>query len=185
MNPVDVNQYLALLVLLFALESVQNFVRNGRINPLFAKVIGVLNMRIVGTATMDGKLKVLSKTRGTLKALQYIVMYMLEQGYCGGRVVIAHHQLVIRQIVIRKHHSLDRVSRVIKLFKDFQKIVRDQPVGHHLALMDIAVLIPVQHRQITKVLPGNGAVVFIGLSAFHPVKQVIRNPANGKALTGA
>ena len=78
--------------LLFTLESVQNFVRNGRINPLLAKAIGVLNMRIIGTASIDGKLKVLSKARGSSRAIEYIADYMKEHGYCGGRIIIAHHQ---------------------------------------------------------------------------------------------
>lgn len=78
--------------LLFVLESVQNFVRNGRINPLLAKAINVLNMRIIGTASTDGKLKVLSKARGSSRAIEYVANYMKEHGYCGGRIIIAHHQ---------------------------------------------------------------------------------------------
>lgn len=78
--------------LLFILESVQNFVNNGRMNAILAKTIGILGMRFIGTASEEGKLKMLSKTRGTKKALQYTVSYLEKCKYNGGRIIIAHHQ---------------------------------------------------------------------------------------------
>lgn len=78
--------------LLFVLESVQNFVSNGRMSALLAKTIGILGMRFIGTASEEGKLKLLSKTRGTRKTLQYIVSYLERCHYEGGRIIIAHHQ---------------------------------------------------------------------------------------------
>ena len=78
--------------LLFIMESVQNFVNNGRMNAILAKTIGILGMRFIGTASEEGKLKVLSKTRGTRKCLQFTVSYLKKCGYCGGRIIIAHHQ---------------------------------------------------------------------------------------------
>ncbi len=78
--------------LLFIMESVQNFVNNGRMNAILAKTIGILGMRFIGTASEEGKLKMLSKTRGTKKALQYTVSYLEKCQYSGGRIIIAHHQ---------------------------------------------------------------------------------------------
>ena len=78
--------------LLFTLESVQNFVNNGRLNPIIAKTIGILGMRFIGTASEEGKLKVLAKTRGERKTLQYVVDYIDACSYDGGKILIAHHQ---------------------------------------------------------------------------------------------
>ena len=76
--------------LFFALASLQNFAKNGRINPLIAKGIGVLGLRIIGTASEQGQLKPLDKKRGDAQAYDCMVQHMREAGYCGGRVIITH-----------------------------------------------------------------------------------------------
>lgn len=78
--------------LLFSLKSVQNFVRNGRINPLLGKAIGLLNIRLLGTASNEGKLEVLDKVRGASRTLDGFVRNMEKFGYEGGKVIIRHHQ---------------------------------------------------------------------------------------------
>lgn len=75
--------------LLFALGSLNNLARNGRVNPAVAKVAGVLGIRVVGKAT-DGVLDPLSKCRGEKRALQEMVSRMESLGYQGGKVRISH-----------------------------------------------------------------------------------------------
>jgi len=75
--------------LLFALGSLNNLARNGRVNPAVAKIAGVLGIRLVGKAT-DGVLDPLSKCRGEKRALQEMVDQMEKLGYQGGKVRISH-----------------------------------------------------------------------------------------------
>ena len=75
--------------LLFALGSLNNLARNGRVNPAVAKVAGVLGIRIVGKAT-DGRLDPVSKCRGEKRALAEMLSMLETLGYQGGRLRISH-----------------------------------------------------------------------------------------------
>ncbi|MGF0046649.1 DegV family protein [Streptococcus hyointestinalis] len=76
--------------LLFALSKVDNLVKNGRLSKLVGKVVGLLNIRLVGEASPEGTLEVLEKPRGQKKALERIYQELKQHGYVGGRLVIAH-----------------------------------------------------------------------------------------------
>lgn len=76
--------------LLFALAKVDNLVKNGRLSKLLGKVVGFLNIRMVGEASDEGKLELLQKPRGQKKAVLALLEEMLKAGYQGGKVTIAH-----------------------------------------------------------------------------------------------
>lgn len=76
--------------LLFVLESMKNLANNGRVSKLAATAAGVLGIRAVGRASDEGTLEMLSKCRGSAKALEAVVNYMKEFGFKGGLVRIAH-----------------------------------------------------------------------------------------------
>lgn len=76
--------------LLFSLASIHNLARNGRINPIIAKAIGLLGIRLVGKASGQGTLQPMHKCRGEKKALQTLWEEMVRMGYQGGKVRIAH-----------------------------------------------------------------------------------------------
>lgn len=76
--------------LVFSLESVENFARNGRINPALAKIIGLLGIRLVGRASAQGTLEMLHKCKGEKKALATLWEEMKAHGFVGGKVRIAH-----------------------------------------------------------------------------------------------
>lgn len=73
----------------FALGSLDNLANNGRVNPVAAKVCGVLGIRIVGAA-VDGQLDPTYKARGEKKALSTLVKIIRDYGYQGGKLRIAH-----------------------------------------------------------------------------------------------
>ena len=77
--------------LLFALGSLNNLARNGRVNPVVAKAVGVLGIRVVGFAT-DGVLDPQSKCRGEKRSLAEMRKLMEGKGYRGGKVRISHCQ---------------------------------------------------------------------------------------------
>ncbi|MBQ3527006.1 MAG: DegV family protein [Clostridia bacterium] len=76
--------------LLFCLESMRNLANNGRISHATAKMAGLLGIRAIGKASLEGTLEMVSKVRGADKAVGEIFDLMVANGYCGGRVRIHH-----------------------------------------------------------------------------------------------
>lgn len=85
-----ITAYQAKTKLVFVLAKVDNLVKNGRLSKLVGKVVGLLNMRMVGEADSEGKLGLLQKPRGQKKAVAAAYQEMTKAGYAGGRVVITH-----------------------------------------------------------------------------------------------
>lgn len=85
-----ITAYQAKTRLLFVLARIDNLVKNGRLSKLVGKVVGLLNIRMVGKASDEGKLELLHKVRGQKKAVQITIDEMLKEGYQGGKVMIAH-----------------------------------------------------------------------------------------------
>lgn len=86
----QIDAYRAKTKLLFALAKVDNLVKNGRLNKVVGKVVGLLNIRIVGEASAEGKLDVLHKVKGQKKSVSTLYKEMVTAGYQGGRVMVAH-----------------------------------------------------------------------------------------------
>ncbi len=85
-----IKEYHAHTHLIFSLESLDNFAKNGRVSPIVAKAVGVLGIRIVGKASAEGTLEPMHKCRGEKRALQQLATSMSEMGYTGGKVRITH-----------------------------------------------------------------------------------------------
>lgn len=85
-----ITAYRANCKLLFVLEKVDNLVKNGRLSKLVGAVVGLLNIRMVGEASHDGKLELLQKARGHKKSVKAAFEEMKKAGYAGGRIVMAH-----------------------------------------------------------------------------------------------
>lgn len=75
--------------LLFSLESLANFARNGRVSPALAAA-NLLGIRIVGRASDEGELEPLHKCRGEKRAIRQLWDSMQQSGYAGGKVCIRH-----------------------------------------------------------------------------------------------
>lgn len=76
--------------LMFTLSTVNNFARNGRVNPLIAKVAGTLNVHIVGRASVSGELELMDKVRGCRASLKQVAANMKDAGFEGGKVRLRH-----------------------------------------------------------------------------------------------
>ncbi len=85
-----IREYLRHTHLTFSLESLRNFVNNGRVHPAVAKIAGLLGIRVIGRASRKGELEMTGKARGPEKALSDILAEMRQNGYIGGRVRIHH-----------------------------------------------------------------------------------------------
>jgi len=78
--------------LVFSLQSLHNFVANGRVSPAVGALVGLLGIRVVGRASEVGTLEPLSKVRGDRKALPELIRIMKELGWKGGKVRISHNE---------------------------------------------------------------------------------------------
>lgn len=85
-----VRTYMESTHLLFMLERMENLANNGRVSPLVAKAAGLLGIRVVGSASEKGTLHSEHKCRGEKKALDTMLKCMVDRGYEGGKVRIAH-----------------------------------------------------------------------------------------------
>lgn len=88
----EIEKYHKRSFLVFSLQSLHNFVANGRVSPAVGALVGLLGIRVVGRASEQGTLEPLSKVRGDRKALQELLRIMRELGWKGGRVRIAHNE---------------------------------------------------------------------------------------------
>lgn len=86
----EITEYTKQTGLLFMLESMKNLANNGRVSPLVAKMVGLLDIRVIGKASDRGDLEPLNKCRGEKKALDTIVKHLKELGLRSGKVKIAH-----------------------------------------------------------------------------------------------
>ncbi len=76
--------------LMFSFKTVDNFARNGRVNPLLARLTSALNIRLLGQGSESGAVQVTHKTRGEKHALKQLLENMLDAGFAGGRVCLRH-----------------------------------------------------------------------------------------------
>lgn len=74
----------------FLLDSVDNLVKNGRINKLLGQMIGLLGIKLVGKRSLEGKIELAHRAKGTKRAMKLMFQQMQEEGYQGGKVFIAH-----------------------------------------------------------------------------------------------
>lgn len=87
---VQTREYMHHTRLLFSLQSLHNMAQNGRVSKVAAAAVGVLGIRIVGTASAEGTLQQLNKCRGDRKALPELLEHMQKAGFHGGKVRITH-----------------------------------------------------------------------------------------------
>jgi len=86
----DISEYKKHTKTLFLLESLDNLIRNGRIGKIAGGVAGILEIKLIGCASEEGKLEILHRSRGKDASYQKLIKEMKKYGFCGGKVVISH-----------------------------------------------------------------------------------------------
>ena len=86
----NIRAYMQRTHLLFALKSLTNLARNGRVNPAVAAIEGALGICVVGKASDVGTLEQMHKCRGERNALKTTYSSMKKLGFTGGKVRIDH-----------------------------------------------------------------------------------------------
>lgn len=75
---------------LFSLSSYQNLTKSGRMPKLVGALASSLSIRMLGTATPEGTIKVVGPTRGDKKTFAKIIDVMSSDGCTGGLISIDH-----------------------------------------------------------------------------------------------
>lgn len=75
---------------LFSLSSYENLTKSGRMPKMAGILANKLNIRMLGTASDEGTIKVIGPTRGQKKTFEKIVAAMKSDGFAGGIVYIDH-----------------------------------------------------------------------------------------------
>lgn len=86
----EMNLYLQNTHLLYALCTIENLAKNGRVNPAIAKIAGILGIHFLGEGSKEGKVKILGQCRGCKKAFSKLFEEMKKNGY-NGKAVVIHH----------------------------------------------------------------------------------------------
>lgn len=86
------DEYLNSARLFFVLHSLHNLAQNGRVSKVVSAAVGVMGIRVLGTASPEGTLANTGKIRGDRRANEELLRQIEEAGYQGGRVRIAHVQ---------------------------------------------------------------------------------------------
>lgn len=86
----EIVRYQKSLKLYFGLQSLHNLAVNGRVSKLVASAIGIMNIRILGTASDEGTIEPVAKCRGDKRVLDKMIEEIRSCGYQGGKVRICH-----------------------------------------------------------------------------------------------
>lgn len=102
----EIKAYAGHTHLMFSLESLSNFAKNGRVSPALAAAAGILGIRIVGKASDIGDLEPMHKCRGEKRAISKVWECMKELGYRGGKVRLRHS------------YNLEAVEKLAEMIRD-------------------------------------------------------------------
>ena len=108
----EIKNYMQKTRMVFMLSSVSNLAKNGRVSPLIAKAVGILNIRIVGQASDSGTFQQMHKSRGEKKGILSLFGLMKDDGYKGGTVRINHvfHEpgaLALKELILEEFPNAD------------------------------------------------------------------------------
>lgn len=108
----EIEKYRKRTHLLYSLQSLRNLANNGRVSPAVAALAGVLGIRVVGTASEEGTLEPLHKSRGEKNALKTMWNEMKQRGFVGGKVRISHclnkeAAIKMKEIILEQYKNCD------------------------------------------------------------------------------
>lgn len=74
----------------YMLKSIENLVKNGRVNKVVGSLVGLLNIHVIGIRSNEGTIEMSNRARGEKKALKIFLKDLIENGYSGGKMELAH-----------------------------------------------------------------------------------------------
>lgn len=85
----QIEEYRRKTHLIFALSTLDNLMKNGKVSKLQGHMAGLVGLRLLGCASDQGTLEVIHKLRGKCKVYDVMVEEMIKNGYQGSDVYIS------------------------------------------------------------------------------------------------
>ncbi len=76
--------------LAYMFKSIENFVKNGRVNEFIGSVVGMLNIHVIGIRSDEGTIEMTSRARGEKRAIKAFIKDLINSGFNGRVLEIAH-----------------------------------------------------------------------------------------------
>lgn len=74
----------------YMLQSVDNLVKNGRVNKVVGSLVGLLNINVIGVRSKNGRIEMADRVRGENRAIERFIKNMTDHGLNGQRIEIGH-----------------------------------------------------------------------------------------------
>ena len=74
----------------YMFKSIENLVKNGRVNKFIGSVVDRLNIHVIGIRSDDGTIEMTSRARGEKRAIKAFIKDMMNNGFNGKMMEIAH-----------------------------------------------------------------------------------------------
>lgn len=74
----------------YMFKSIENFVKNGRVSEFMGSLVGILNIHVIGIRSDDGLVEMTSRARGEKRAIKTFIKDLLNSGFNGRVLEIAH-----------------------------------------------------------------------------------------------
>ena len=86
----EITEYTKKVKVFFILESMDNLIKNGRVNAIAGKLAGILGIKIMGKASDAGTIELVRKARGKDTIYKKTVEDILNNKYKGGKIMVSH-----------------------------------------------------------------------------------------------
>lgn len=74
----------------YMLKSIENLVKNGRVNKIIGSLVGLLNIHVIGVRSEEGTIEMSNRARGEKRALRTFVNDIIKDGFNGKVLEISH-----------------------------------------------------------------------------------------------
>jgi DegV family protein with EDD domain len=74
----------------YMLKSIENLVKNGRVNKVVGSLVGLLNIHVMGIRSEKGTIEMSNRARGEKRALNTFMNDIIENGFNGKILEISH-----------------------------------------------------------------------------------------------
>ena len=86
----NLNEYHKKTYVGYMLKSIENLVKNGRVNKIVGSLVGLLNIHVIGVRSEEGTIEMSNRARGEKRALDTFVKDLLEAGFNGNILEVSH-----------------------------------------------------------------------------------------------
>lgn len=74
----------------YMLKSIENLVKNGRVNKVVGSLVGLLNIHVIGVRSEEGTIEMSNRARGEKRAIKTFVKDLVDAGFNGNVLEIGH-----------------------------------------------------------------------------------------------